>query len=110
MRLAGTWKQYSTEAISQLTTIAFHSGDSRNFRCPYQANVINTFEIVRRIMVRMAEHLARNDTVRTTAYHRQCSKRAVPDTFVVVHSSFAPLNFLRLYYRFLLPVTTKVAD
>src|SRR5215510_6831424 len=57
MRLAGTWKQYSMEAIIQLTRIAFQSGDFRNLRCPYHAKVIKMFEIVRRITVRIAQHL-----------------------------------------------------
>jgi hypothetical protein len=47
--------------MSQLTRIAFQSGDSRNFRCPYHAKVMKIFEIVRRIMVRIAEHLARSE-------------------------------------------------
>src|SRR5947207_2864061 len=46
MRLAGTWKQYSTNAISQLTSTTFHSGDSLNFRCPYQAMVMKMFDTV----------------------------------------------------------------
>lgn len=44
--LAGTWKQYSKKAIPQLTRITIQRADDLNFRCPYQANVINTFEIV----------------------------------------------------------------
>lgn len=31
-------------AIPQLATTASHSGALLNFRCPYQANIINTFE------------------------------------------------------------------
>src|SRR5215471_15855733 len=44
MRLAGTWKQYSAKAISQLTVMAVSSGTLRNFRWPYQAIVMNRFE------------------------------------------------------------------
>src|SRR5882757_3665095 len=52
MRLAGTWKQYSKNAIPQLITITFHSATFRNFKCPYHANVIKIFEMVRRRIVR----------------------------------------------------------
>src|SRR5215471_20671852 len=44
MRLAGTWKQYSAKAISQLTVMAVSSGTLRNFRWQYQAIVMNRFE------------------------------------------------------------------
>src|SRR6267378_6891335 len=53
IRLAGTWKQYSKKAIPQLMTITFHSATLRYFKCPYQANVIKTFEMVSRRIVRM---------------------------------------------------------
>src|SRR3954462_8293651 len=45
MRFAGTAKQYSTNAMPQLTITTSQSGLSVNFRCPYQAKVMNTFEI-----------------------------------------------------------------
>ena len=51
MRLAGTWKQYSAKAISQLTRITFHIADCLNFKWPYHAKVIKTFEIVSRMIV-----------------------------------------------------------
>src|SRR5262245_34274641 len=53
MRLAGTWRQYSKKAIPQLTRIASHSADCLCLRCPYQANVMNTLERVKRTMVTM---------------------------------------------------------
>src|SRR5258707_7954870 len=53
IRLAGTWKQYSKKAIPQLMTITFHSATLRNFKCPYHANVMKIFEMVRRRIVRM---------------------------------------------------------
>src|ERR1700680_3759733 len=46
MRFAGTWKQYSKKAISQLTTITLYSGTSRYFKCPYQAKVMKMLEMV----------------------------------------------------------------
>src|SRR5687768_8626859 len=54
MRLAGTWKQYSKKAISQLTAMAFQSGEPGCLRWPYQANVMKTLETVRRAMVLIA--------------------------------------------------------
>jgi hypothetical protein len=48
--LAGTAKQYSTKAMPQLATTTSHSGLSVNFKCPYQANVMKTFEISSRTM------------------------------------------------------------
>jgi hypothetical protein len=54
-RLAGTARQYSNSAIAHETTIALQSGHSCPYlRCPYQANVMKTFEIHRRIPVVMA--------------------------------------------------------
>src|SRR5260370_15388400 len=47
MRFAGTWKQYSRKAISQLTTIAAIRGDRRYFRWPYHAIVMKIFEQIR---------------------------------------------------------------
>src|SRR6266568_2035340 len=51
MRLAGTWKQYSKKAISQLTKITFHRASLRKRRCPYQANVMKMLEMMRRTIV-----------------------------------------------------------
>ncbi|MNL74395.1 hypothetical protein D3C87_2000300 [compost metagenome] len=42
--MAGTAKQYSAKAISQLTRITMGKGRSPNFRWPYQAKVMNTLE------------------------------------------------------------------
>src|ERR1700756_381149 len=53
IRFAGTWKQYSKKAIPQLMTITFHSATLRNFKCPYHANVMKIFEMVRRRIVRI---------------------------------------------------------
>jgi len=44
MRFAGTARQYSTKAIAQLATIARKIGADLNFRCPYYAIVMKTFE------------------------------------------------------------------
>lgn len=44
MRLAGTSKQYSKNAIPQLTKTTAHTAWDLNFRCPYQATVINKLE------------------------------------------------------------------
>src|ERR1700693_1179234 len=53
-RLAGTARQYSSNAMSQETRMAFHSGHEWPYlRCPYQAKVMNTFEQVSRMMVFM---------------------------------------------------------
>src|ERR1700719_3108715 len=52
MRLAGTWKQYSANAVSQLITMTLNSGAWRYFRCPYQAKVMKMLDSVRsRIVV-----------------------------------------------------------
>src|ERR1700693_5324262 len=52
MRLAGTWKQYSAKAMSQLMTMTLNSGAWRYFRWPYQAKVMKMLERVRsRIVV-----------------------------------------------------------
>src|SRR5918995_1020896 len=51
MRFAGTWKQYSPNAINQLATIATMRGADLYFRCPYHANVMNVFEMSRRAIV-----------------------------------------------------------
>src|SRR5437868_13899452 len=53
MRLAGTCRQYSKNAISQLTAITFHSATPLYFRWPYQAKVMNTFDRISRTMVAM---------------------------------------------------------
>lgn len=45
IRFAGTWRQYSKNAIPQLTMIANSKFELVNFRCPYQANVIKTLAI-----------------------------------------------------------------
>src|SRR5678815_1468758 len=49
MRLAGTWKQYSKNAMPQLITTTAQSGAAFSrpeAMCPYQAKVMKTFEIV----------------------------------------------------------------
>jgi hypothetical protein len=51
--LAGTWKQYSKKAISQLIKMASHNGEFLYFKWPYQAMVIKIFEIVNKMMVVM---------------------------------------------------------
>src|SRR5215217_7415473 len=48
MRLAGTASQYSKKAMPQLTSTAAQIGVALYFRCPYQANVMNTFEATSR--------------------------------------------------------------
>src|SRR5271166_179204 len=53
MRLAGTWKQYSANAISQLMTMTLNKGVSRYFRWPYQAKVMKILERVSRTTVVM---------------------------------------------------------
>src|ERR1700745_856678 len=44
IRLAGTWKQYSKKAISQLTSVSFHSGTFWYFKWPYHAAVMKMLE------------------------------------------------------------------
>src|SRR5262249_48440379 len=44
--LAGTWKQYSAKAISQLTRMTRGSGALRYLRWPYQAMVMKMLEMV----------------------------------------------------------------
>lgn len=57
MRLAGIMKQYSKKAIPQLMAIMPKRGrpssplTSRNFSCPYQANVMNALETISSSMV-----------------------------------------------------------
>src|SRR6266704_2098623 len=65
MRFAGTWKQYSKKAMPQLAKITFHSASLRNFRCPYHATVMKTFEMVSRRIVRICS---------------RCSSLRVPST------------------------------
>src|SRR5690606_27629662 len=45
-RLAGTIRQYSKNAIPQLTRITANSGEDLYFRCPYQAKVMKMLEAV----------------------------------------------------------------
>jgi hypothetical protein len=51
MRLAGTWKQYSAKAISQLTIITVNKGALAYLRCPYQAKVMKMLDIRSRTTV-----------------------------------------------------------
>src|SRR5882762_2649062 len=51
MRFAGTWKTYSNNAMPQLARITIQSGLSLNFKWPYHARFMNTFEIVSRMIV-----------------------------------------------------------
>ena len=44
MRLAGTASQYSKKAMPQLIRTTIHSGLAPNFRWPYQAKVMKTFD------------------------------------------------------------------
>jgi hypothetical protein len=53
MRFAGTWKQYSKNAIPQLARITFQRLSLRYFKWPYHATVMKTFEIVSKTMVRI---------------------------------------------------------
>lgn len=54
---AGTWTIYSNKAMAQLNSITPQSGrflscsTPLNFKCPYQARVINTFDIISKPMV-----------------------------------------------------------
>src|SRR5271168_4886616 len=54
MRLAGTWKQYSKNAMPQLARITFHNASLRYFKWPYQAKVMKILEIVSSRMVRIS--------------------------------------------------------
>ena len=60
MRLAGTIKQYSSNAIPHDTNITTTNGqcvempEFCNFKCPYQAKVINVLEITNKPIVRSA--------------------------------------------------------
>ena len=55
--LAGTWKQYSKNAIPQLTRIMLNSPRllnqfiCLNFRCPYHASVMKLFDRIKRAIV-----------------------------------------------------------
>jgi len=52
IRFAGTCKRYSSRAIPQLTNAAIYHGLAFRFlRCPYQANVINIFDKISKIVV-----------------------------------------------------------
>ena len=44
MRLAGTARQYSKNAMPQLTGMTIHSATPGKRNWPYHANVMNTFE------------------------------------------------------------------
>ena len=47
---AGTCRQYSKNAIPQLIKIISQSAPDLNFKCPYQANVINILDNVSKII------------------------------------------------------------
>src|SRR5579859_1942276 len=47
MRFAGTWKQYSARAISQLTRMAVIRGVFLYFRWPYHARVMNVLDTIK---------------------------------------------------------------
>jgi hypothetical protein len=49
--LAGTWKQYSSEAIIQLKKITLGRGVLRYLRWPYQAKVMKILEMVNSTIV-----------------------------------------------------------
>ena len=51
MRLAGTVKQYSKNAMPQLISIAFQSVMEVSFKCQYQANVIKIFDTISKAIV-----------------------------------------------------------
>ena len=51
VRLAGTCNIYSNSAIPQLTAITISSGAALNFRCPYQAKVLKTLDMISSPMV-----------------------------------------------------------
>src|ERR1700732_3152391 len=52
MRFAGTWKQYSKNAMPQLARMTFHSASLRYLRWPYQAKVMKIFDMVSSKIVR----------------------------------------------------------
>src|SRR6266478_3553916 len=52
MRFAGTWKQYSKNAMPQLAIITFHKASLRYFKWPYHAKVMKIFEMASSRMVR----------------------------------------------------------
>ena len=51
MRLAGTVKQYSKNAIPQLINTAFQSVIDVSFKCQYQANVMKIFDTMSKPIV-----------------------------------------------------------
>src|SRR5215213_3467450 len=53
MRLAGTMKQYSRNAMPQLTRIVSTSGALLCLRWPYQAKVMKTLEMSNSVIVSM---------------------------------------------------------
>ena len=59
MRLAGTVRQYSKKAIpheKRMTQISGHPVEifiSASFKCPYQANVMKTFEKISMMIVQI---------------------------------------------------------
>jgi hypothetical protein len=53
IRLAGTWKQDSTKAIPQLSTIVTHKDESSYFECPYQAKVMKMLDTVSKTVLCM---------------------------------------------------------
>src|ERR1041384_5684997 len=66
MRLAGTWKQYSKNAMPQLARITFQSASLRYLRWPYQAKVMKTLEMVSRTMVRIGLLINKGQSIRET--------------------------------------------
>src|SRR5579859_3151510 len=66
MRLAGTWKQYSKNAMPQLARMTFQRASLRYLRCPYQAKVIKIFEMVSKRIVRTRNMSPVKDESRTS--------------------------------------------
>src|SRR5882724_11330128 len=84
MRFAGTWKQYSKKAMPQLMAITFHRATLRYFKCPYHANVINMFEIVRSRIVRK---------VCSCLHHQGVTIRTGQDVSIIFLTEYAPARF-----------------
>lgn len=66
MRLAGSWRQYSKNAMPQLAMMTFQRASLRYFRWPYHAKVMKIFSVVRSKMVRTNPPSERDAGIRTS--------------------------------------------
>src|SRR5208283_5985339 len=78
-RLAGTCSRYSKNAMPQLTRMTSSSGLVLNFKWPYHANVMKTFEQVSSTIGSQRDWVRSFINLFFGNGFAQCQPRAVPD-------------------------------